>query len=295
MSFPKPLIASALVLGTLLCSTALHAQVGVSGVADDTATVEEAAPPALGEPPVAVAEAPVEGAGGPPPLPAEVTPPPLPTLPDYYVGLDGAPVGPLDEAALRDLAAKGDLTADTLIWTEGMADWVKAGEVTEVAALLEAEPEPETKKLGVAGDEAKGAKPAPAPAPSPGVAGGADYLLGAWYVDGVINMPDMGQVDADMTQIFNPDGSYSASGSVITAVPGLGSTPYEVLVEVTGTWTAKERPDGSIELTVTSTTVISIPSIGYAPTATSNVETAVLQVIDGDSFIDGEGIEWARD
>jgi len=329
MTFRKPAFASAFVLGTLLSTTAIQAQigtpapVGVPGAAEAPAVVSPVSPanpaPVVAEAPVAetpampavetpaeapadapvVAEAPAEGAVTPPPLPVEVTPPPLPAMPDYYVGVDGKPVGPLDEAALREMAAKGELTGDTLVWTEGMGDWTKAAEVTEVAALLEPQEDPGRKSaLGVSEDEAKGAKPAPSPSPAPkaDASGDATFVVGEWYVDDVITVPGMGEVDADIVQIFHPDGSYTASGTILTTVPGLGSTIYEVVVETTGTWTAVKRPDGNIDLVLSSTSTVTIPSLGYPPTTTSVVdEKSIVTVVDGDTIIDGQGIEWTRD
>jgi hypothetical protein len=45
-------------------------------------------------------------------------------------------------ATLREQAQAGSLKRDTLVWTEGMAAWQKAGEVTEIAALFASVPPP---------------------------------------------------------------------------------------------------------------------------------------------------------
>ena len=42
----------------------------------------------------------------------------------------------MDSAALRAHVASKSLTADTLVWREGMAQWAAASTVREVAALL---------------------------------------------------------------------------------------------------------------------------------------------------------------
>ena len=54
----------------------------------------------------------------------------------YYVLIGGEQVGPLDEAGLIGLMKGGKLTAQTQVWTKGMANWEAAGNVGELAALL---------------------------------------------------------------------------------------------------------------------------------------------------------------
>ncbi len=76
--------------------------------------------------------------GGPPPTapPAGPTPPPIPPSPGFFVAVDGKAQGPFEIAALRGRVAGGLLTADTLVWRDGMAQWTAASAVTEVAALF---------------------------------------------------------------------------------------------------------------------------------------------------------------
>ena len=47
----------------------------------------------------------------------------------WFYASDGQQQGPYPEAQLRDLIARGTVRADTLVWTEGMAGWQKAGEI----------------------------------------------------------------------------------------------------------------------------------------------------------------------
>ncbi|WP_407149606.1 DUF4339 domain-containing protein [Bradyrhizobium sp. ORS 86] len=47
----------------------------------------------------------------------------------WFYASEGQQRGPLPEAQLRDLIARGTVRADTLVWTEGMAGWQKAGDV----------------------------------------------------------------------------------------------------------------------------------------------------------------------
>jgi hypothetical protein len=47
----------------------------------------------------------------------------------WFYASEGQQKGPFPEAQLQDLIARGTVRADTLVWTEGMAGWQKAGEV----------------------------------------------------------------------------------------------------------------------------------------------------------------------
>ena len=47
----------------------------------------------------------------------------------WFFASEGQQHGPYPEAQLRDFIARGTVTADTLVWTEGMADWRKAEEI----------------------------------------------------------------------------------------------------------------------------------------------------------------------
>ena len=77
------------------------------------------------------------------PSAAEVSsgaPPPMPGPKGFWIGIDGKPQGPFDAAALAERARSGVLRADSLVWREGMKDWVKASSVSELATTLERQP-----------------------------------------------------------------------------------------------------------------------------------------------------------
>lgn len=73
-------------------------------------------------------------AGGPPPIPGGAT--------QYYTAVDGQQAGPFPLATLKVHAGSGSLTPDTLVWSEGMAEWSKASSVEEINALFNAGPPP---------------------------------------------------------------------------------------------------------------------------------------------------------
>jgi uncharacterized RDD family membrane protein YckC len=52
----------------------------------------------------------------------------------WYIGWAGASHGPFPLAALIQAASEGKLPRETLVWTPGMSDWLKAGEVPDLFA-----------------------------------------------------------------------------------------------------------------------------------------------------------------
>jgi len=60
----------------------------------------------------------------------------------WHYAVNGQAQGPIPEQQLRDLLAHGGLGPDTLLWTEGMAQWQKASEIALFAAPPPAAPPP---------------------------------------------------------------------------------------------------------------------------------------------------------
>jgi hypothetical protein len=52
----------------------------------------------------------------------------------WYFASQGQQQGPLPEAQLRELIAAGKVTPETLVWTEGMANWQKASDIPGLLA-----------------------------------------------------------------------------------------------------------------------------------------------------------------
>lgn len=65
----------------------------------------------------------------------EMTPPPIPNI-AYYVVQNGQAVGPYNMNLLSQMVSSGVLTKDTLVWKQGMSDWVQAGLVQELQSLF---------------------------------------------------------------------------------------------------------------------------------------------------------------
>ncbi|PID56308.1 antifreeze protein [candidate division KSB3 bacterium] len=79
--------------------------------------------------------------GGQTPSP-EAVPPPLPTESQYHVAFGGQSSGPFPLSTLTQKVQSGQLTHETLVWKDGMAQWAKAGDVPELASLFSAVPPP---------------------------------------------------------------------------------------------------------------------------------------------------------
>lgn len=67
--------------------------------------------------------------------PTGTTPPPIPTV-VYHIAVNGQANGPFDITTLTQMANTGQITADSLVWKNGMAEWVKAGSVDELKGLF---------------------------------------------------------------------------------------------------------------------------------------------------------------
>ena len=61
---------------------------------------------------------------------------------DYYYSQNGQQLGPV---SLEELLTE-NIEHDTLVWKEGLADWVKASEIPELASKLATVPPPITKE-----------------------------------------------------------------------------------------------------------------------------------------------------
>ena len=95
---------------------------------------------------------PPQGAGAPPPMPDTGAPPPMPgagAVPpapgaapafQFSVSVEGQTYGPFDMNALAQMAAAGQINAQSMMWREGMPAWQQAGTLPELAPLFAAAP-----------------------------------------------------------------------------------------------------------------------------------------------------------
>lgn len=70
------------------------------------------------------------------------TPPPLNSAISFFVAINGQQAGPFDKKILKELASKGDITKDSLVWKAGMNDWSAAGSQSELNDIWTQTPPP---------------------------------------------------------------------------------------------------------------------------------------------------------
>jgi len=69
-------------------------------------------------------------------------PPPVPGAASYFVAVEGRQTGPFDMQTLGSQVATGRLTRQTLVWTQGMAQWTPAGQVQALEMIFANVPPP---------------------------------------------------------------------------------------------------------------------------------------------------------
>jgi membrane protease subunit (stomatin/prohibitin family) len=82
------------------------------------------------------------GLGGGQPSAAQPAPPPPPGAAAWHVTTDGQNHGPFNQQQLLQGIQQGQVTAQTLVWTAGMAAWTPAGQVPQLAAHFAPPPPP---------------------------------------------------------------------------------------------------------------------------------------------------------
>ncbi|MDD3738670.1 MAG: SPFH domain-containing protein [Lentimicrobiaceae bacterium] len=69
-------------------------------------------------------------------------PPPIPTQVMYHVAINGVQQGPFNMQQLSQMIQQGQITAETLVWTQGMPAWAAANSVPSLAQYFGAVPPP---------------------------------------------------------------------------------------------------------------------------------------------------------
>ena len=69
------------------------------------------------------------------------TPPPIPQV-QYTLNIGGQNMGPYNLQQMQQMVQQGQMTAQTYVWKQGMANWEMAGNVQELATLFGAIPPP---------------------------------------------------------------------------------------------------------------------------------------------------------
>ena len=74
--------------------------------------------------------------------PQQGTPPLMPNQTLYHVAIEGVQQGPFPQTKLQQMVQQGQLTPDTLVWTQGMAGWESAKSVPSLSQLFGTVPPP---------------------------------------------------------------------------------------------------------------------------------------------------------
>lgn len=70
--------------------------------------------------------------------PTHQTPPPINPTPSvmYNVAVNGQATGPFDMVTLRNMFMAGTFLKESLVWTAGMGNWQKAGDIEELKSMF---------------------------------------------------------------------------------------------------------------------------------------------------------------
>ncbi len=69
-------------------------------------------------------------------------PPPPPPMPSFYVAISGQQAGPFNLAQLQQMFQSGQFNQQSLVWSQGMANWTAASQVPQLASIFSSVPPP---------------------------------------------------------------------------------------------------------------------------------------------------------
>ena len=67
---------------------------------------------------------------------------PIPQVFTIYVGIDGKPIGPLNESEFTKMVSEKKVTCSTLVWMPGMTGWKPIEQVPAILKLVALTPPP---------------------------------------------------------------------------------------------------------------------------------------------------------
>lgn len=183
--------------------------------------------------------------------------------------MNGVTSGPFTRAELEAKAAAGELTADTFVWQEGMAEWLAAGQVEAVAALLD-----------------------PAPVPVPDQPAGFDpatFLAGTWIARGSeMNIPGVGPGTIQGQWVFNQN-QFTFQGQVNVTAQGI---PMVITMQASGTFTLNALSPTSFVMLPQGQVTSSVP--GMAPVTEPFADPVSFVVIDDNTIRDSDNVTLQR-
>ena len=69
------------------------------------------------------------------PIQSNIAPPPINNS-TYYVAINGQATGPFNIATLKQMLNQGQFSSESLVWKEGMTNWMMANQVDELKTLF---------------------------------------------------------------------------------------------------------------------------------------------------------------
>jgi hypothetical protein len=68
--------------------------------------------------------------------------PPIPGVVSYFVAIGGQQSGPFDQNILKQMAVKGEINKDTMVWKQGMSQWAAASAQPDLVSIFDTVPPP---------------------------------------------------------------------------------------------------------------------------------------------------------
>lgn len=182
---------------------------------------------------------------------------------EIYVVENGGRGGPYTREQLIEKARRGQVTGQSLVWMNGMADWTEAAAVPGIAELL-------TQTV---------------PPPPPPERNYNEFLAGTWIGDPTqIPMEGVGLADVQAQFSFTEQGSFTAK-IVRTVMTGFG-VPLTIKEDTQGTYKLTQAGPEGFTIGYNGTT---ISTSGYdGSTSTSPFSGQFpIKVIDENTITDG--------
>ena len=182
-----------------------------------------------------------------------------------YIAVNGATTGPFSGAQLREKVASGDLTPETLVWMEGMAEWRPASEVAELRDILAAAPPPDPNANAVA------------------------YLAGTWQAEPApMEIAGAERATISGSIQYRGDKSYEGFGQIELVMNGFAS---KMNFTLKGTWSITNATDTSFVLTLKGTATYFLNTGPFV----ENVSAALpMRIEDQNTMINDDGVRSRR-
>jgi predicted Zn finger-like uncharacterized protein len=200
----------------------------------------------------------------------------------WYVVVEGEQVGPLAGPDIAGRLARGEINGDTLVWKDGLADWVKLSTVPELSAGPAAQPNPASAqpvehapaRRESARMRAQGAAKEPAKAPTEDIfakpsaaATGSADLFGS---PAIALSPPAAEPPAAVSSPFSFGTAAAPVAEPVAKSPGNGAGQSHLTAQ---------RNENSVLFSLSNLEALAVPSAGgsgRAPSSTGSTEGSGL-------------------